>query len=268
MNERLDSAMQMVNEVRINFATAQDIAGIARHAIGMIIAHPLQVMRVVPASFKLSGFPRPKAFALRAEHLIAAFGFVNKNFAIGARFSIAFQKSERRHGVRIANVVGVIAKCLRFPALRASEFVTGSAFPSGRNESVAVVMSAAVNELVGCVGISVSGGAVALQLSFCLQQIKFESGELFDLLRDILNLCINVRDEQVMRDGGLRGRKQSLFLSEENGLLVVSEIALKECLSESEMHNLRMSESGITEHALGNSDIIATKKGLIASSAS
>ena len=70
-----------------------------------------------------------------------------------------------------------------------------------------------------------------------------------------------------MRDGGLCCRKHGLFLCKENVLLVLSEIALKERLGESEVLNLRMSELCITEDAPGNSDIIATEECLIAGSA-
>jgi hypothetical protein len=45
--------------VRVNFASTQDFAGFSGHAGGMIFAHPLQVVRIVSASFKLAGVPRP-----------------------------------------------------------------------------------------------------------------------------------------------------------------------------------------------------------------
>ena len=83
----------------------------------MIFAHPLQVVRVVTASFKLAGVPRPKAFALRAEHLIASIGFVNGNLAIGAWFSRGFEKRDRSDGVRIANMKRIVASGLEFPAM-------------------------------------------------------------------------------------------------------------------------------------------------------
>ena len=80
--------MKLNNESRVNFASTQDFAGFSGHAAGMVFAHPLQVVRIVSASFKLSRVPRPKAFAKSAEHLVAPFSFVNKNFAIRARFSV------------------------------------------------------------------------------------------------------------------------------------------------------------------------------------
>ena len=83
----------------------------------MIFAHPLQVVRVVTASFKLAGVPIPKACALRAEHLIASIGFVNGNLAIGAWFSRGFEKRDRSDGVRIANMKRIVASGLEFPAM-------------------------------------------------------------------------------------------------------------------------------------------------------
>ena len=160
----------------INFATAQDIGGIARHAVWVIFAHPLEEVRVVTASFKLAGVPRPKAFALRAEHLIAAIGFVNGNLAIWARFGRRFEKRYRSDGVGIAKV----KSGLWFPAMREGVFLACSALPSGRDEAVAVGMSAAMNELIiGCIGFRCS--PFALQLPFSLQQIKFECLKLLDL---------------------------------------------------------------------------------------
>ena len=41
----------------INFASAKDIVRVARDAA--VVAHPLQVVRVVSASFKLAGIPGP-----------------------------------------------------------------------------------------------------------------------------------------------------------------------------------------------------------------
>lgn len=252
--------------MRINFATAEDIAGFARHAVWVIFAHPLEVVRVVTASFKLAGVPRPKAFALRAEHLIAAIGFVNGNLAIGARFSRGFEKRDRSDGVGIANMKRIVASGLEFPAMRACVFLARSTLPSGRDEAVACGIGAVMNELInGCIGGRCP--PLALQHMFCLQQINFECLKSLDLLRDILNLGINVGDEEVMRDGGLCCRKHGLFLSEENILLVLSEVALEKELGESEVLKLRMSEVSVAEDALGNSDIIAAEEGLIACSA-
>lgn len=166
--------------MRINFATAQDIAGIARHAVRVIFAHPLEEVRVVTASFKLAGVPRPKAFALGAEHLIAAFCFVNGNLAIWARFGRGFEKRDRSDGVGIAKVKRIVVSGLWFPAVRAGVFLACSALPSGRDEAVAVGMSAAMNELIiGCIGGRCP--PLALQLPFSLQQIKFECLKLLDL---------------------------------------------------------------------------------------
>ena len=125
------------------------------------------------ASFKLAGVPRPKAFALCAEHLIAAICFVNGNLAIWARFGRGFEKRDRSDGVGIAKVKRIVASGLEFPAMRAGVFLAGSALPSGRDEAVACGIGAAVNELLPrrCVG---RCGSLALQLSFSLQQIGFE----------------------------------------------------------------------------------------------
>jgi hypothetical protein len=49
----------LCEEVRVNFATAQDIARFARHAAGLIFTHPLQIVWIVTASFKASSVPRP-----------------------------------------------------------------------------------------------------------------------------------------------------------------------------------------------------------------
>jgi len=97
----------------------------------MVFAHPLQVVWIVSASFKLAGFPRPKPFALRAKHLIAAFRFMNRNFAVGAWFCIIFEKGHRSDGVRIAHMKRIIASSLQFPAMSTSVLVACGAFPSG-----------------------------------------------------------------------------------------------------------------------------------------
>ena len=49
--------MKLKKEVRVNFASTQDFAGFSGHATSMIFAHPLQVVRIVSASFKLAGVP-------------------------------------------------------------------------------------------------------------------------------------------------------------------------------------------------------------------
>lgn len=144
--DSVHASVQLCEEMRVNFATAQNIVGVARDAAGMIIAHPLQEVRIVSASFKATGVPGPKAFALSAEHLVASLGLVNGNLAIWAGFSVVFQEIDGSDRVRVANVEGVIAFSLNVPANRASEFVACCALPSGRDEAVAAGMSAAVNE--------------------------------------------------------------------------------------------------------------------------
>lgn len=141
------SVLQLCKEERINFASTQNIARFARHAAA-IIAHPLQVVWIMSASFKASSVPRPKAFALRAEHLVTSVSLVNENLAIRARFCVVLQKSDRSEGIRIAHMVRIVACRLGFPAMRASVVVTCCTLPRGRDESIAVGMSAAMNELV------------------------------------------------------------------------------------------------------------------------
>ena len=199
-----NEVVQRGEEVRVNFASAQDIVGIARDAAGLIIAHPLQIMRIVPASFKASGVPGPKALALCAKHLVAALGLVNGNLAIWAGFSVVLQKSDRRNGVGVANVKRVIACSLEFPAMSARVFVASGTFPSGRDEAVAAGISAAVNELFSLVCMR---GALTLQLILGVpNQISFESLKLIDLRLYVLDLVLNALEEAVMCDGGLCGR--------------------------------------------------------------
>jgi hypothetical protein len=123
--------MELNKEARINFASTQHVSGITWHATGMIFAHPLQVVWIVSASFKLASVPRPKAFALSAEHLIASFRFVNRNFAVGAWFGVSLEKGYRSDGVRIANMVRIIAIGLQFPAMSTRVLVACGTFPSG-----------------------------------------------------------------------------------------------------------------------------------------
>ena len=52
---------------------------------------------------------------------------------------------------------------------------TGGTFPSVRDEAVAFGMSAAMNELIGGIGMGVDGRVMLHQLSFCLHEINFES---------------------------------------------------------------------------------------------
>ena len=138
-----NEVVQLPKEVVVNFATALNVVGVARHTAVMIVTHPLQVVRVVSASFKATGVPGPEAFALGAEHLVAALGLVDGNLAIGAGFGVVFQESDRCDGVGVAKVCVV----LEFPAMGAGVLVAGGALPSGRDEAVACGISAAVNEL-------------------------------------------------------------------------------------------------------------------------
>ena len=52
-----NEVVQLTKEVRVNFATALNVVRVTRHTAGLIIAHPLQVVRVVTASFKATGVP-------------------------------------------------------------------------------------------------------------------------------------------------------------------------------------------------------------------
>jgi len=258
--------MKLVKEMRINFASAKNIVRIARDAVVLIFAHPVEVVWIVSASFKASSVPRPKSLALCTKHLITSVSLVNENLAIRARFGVGLQKSDGRDGIRIAHMEWIVAISLDFPAMRASVLVTSGTLPSGRDESVAVVMSAAMNEFVSVfvfvsvVMVARSVWSIAYQLNFGVYQIGLECDEALDLIG-------NVVDESVMSDGSLSCRKHSLFLCEENVLLVPSEWSLKKCLGESEVHKLRMSELGVAEHALRNSDVFATKERLVAGAA-
>lgn len=264
--ESVHIALQKNKKACINFATTQNIVRIAWHTAGMIFAHPLQVVWIVSASFKLASVPGPKAFALRAEHLITTLRLVNGNFAVWAWFSVVFEKGDGSDGVLIANMVSIIAIGLGFPAMRACVIFTGGTFPSGRDEAVAVVMSAAMNEYIGGM-ICVCGRIIQHQLTFCLHEINFEGIEGLDLSANVFDLIVNVVNEFVMSYGGLSGRKHGLFLSEKKVLLMFSEIAGEESLCESKKWNLRMSEESVAENALGNRDIIATEESLVARSA-
>ncbi len=163
----INEVIQLGEEVVINFATALNVVGVARHTAVMIVTHPLQVVRVVSASFKATGVPGPEALALGAEHLVAAFGLVNGNLAIGAGFGVVLQESDRCDGVGVANVSGVIVSGLEFPAMGAGVLVAGGALPSGRDEAIAGGISAAVNELLCLVVVVVVvRGVLTLKLSF------------------------------------------------------------------------------------------------------
>jgi hypothetical protein len=195
--------------------------------------------------------------------LIASLGLVNGNLAVGTGFGVVFEKGNRSDGVRIADMVGIIATGLEFPAIVAGVFVTDAALPGGRDEAVAVGISAAMDELIGVIGIN-RRRIMTLQLTFCLYEIVFALVECFDLFIDIPDLSVNVLDELFMNDGGLCGRKHGLFLGEENVLLMLCELASEEGLSKTEVLKLRMGELSAAEEALGNRDIIATEEGLVA----
>ena len=51
--------MKINEEASINFASTQYVTGFAWHPAGMIFAHPLQIVRIVSASFKLASVPGP-----------------------------------------------------------------------------------------------------------------------------------------------------------------------------------------------------------------
>lgn len=72
---------------------------------------------------------------------------MNKNLAIGARFSVGLEKCNRSDSVGIADMVVVISGVLGFSAMVAGVLVADATFPSGRDESIAIVMSAAMNEV-------------------------------------------------------------------------------------------------------------------------
>ena len=92
---------------------------------------------------------------------------MNGNLAVGARFCVVFEKGNRSDGVRIADMIGVIAIGLEFPAVGTSMFFADAALPSGRDEAVAGGISAAVNECIGLfVVVVVVFGTLTLKLSF------------------------------------------------------------------------------------------------------
>ena len=117
---------------------------------------------------------------------------------------------------------------LGFAAVCTGVLVTSGTLPSGRHESVAVVMCAAMNEGV-CVMVVVVVGIMHTMIkkaSFCLHEITAKSEKLLDLRGDVLDLIVNALNEPVMGDGSLCGRKHGLFLREENVFLVSREFAV------------------------------------------
>ena len=88
--------------------------------------------------------------------------------------------------------------------------VTGGTLPGGRDEAVAVGISAAMNERFSKnEGIRLCG-----QLSASVREIIFECSECLDLSMNILDLRIETGEKFVMYESGLSGRKHGLFLSE------------------------------------------------------
>jgi hypothetical protein len=164
-------------------------------------------------------------------------------------------------------MIGIIATGLGFPAIGAGVFVAYAALPSGRDEAVAVGISAAMDELIGVIGIN-RRRIMTLQLTFCLYEIVFALVECFDLCIDIPDLIVNVLDELVMNDGSLCGRKHGLFLCKENVLLMLGELASEEGLGKTEVLKLRLGELSAAEEALCKRNIIPTQEGLVARSAS
>ena len=71
---------------------------------------------------------------------------MNRNLAIRAWFSVGFEKGDGSDRIRIADMVGILAIGLEFPAIRAGVLVADAALPCGRDEAIAVGISAAVNE--------------------------------------------------------------------------------------------------------------------------
>ena len=261
------SLLHLGKELRINFAPAKNVGGIARHDTA-IVAHPLQVVWIVTAGFKSPGVPRPKALALRAEHLVTSVGLVNENLAIGTGFCVGFQKSDRCDSVGVAHMVRIVAIGLEFPAMRASVLVTGGTLPSGRDEAVAGGISAAMNELIVVALCLVQLlRVVSLQLKFGVHQICLEYLKALDFRGYALDLIINVLSEPVMSDGSLSGRKHGLFLGKENVLLVLGEFALEERLGKAEVLKMRMRELRIAKHALWNGDVFATEECLVTGTA-
>ena len=146
-NSSANVVVKFGKEVVINFATAKNIAGFTRHAAAAILAHPLQVVRVVSASFKASCIPRPKALALCAEHLITSVGFVNGNLAIRAWLGVVLQSGDGSDSVRIAHMKRIVVRGLEFAAVRTGVLVTCGTLPIGRHEAIAFGISTAMNEL-------------------------------------------------------------------------------------------------------------------------
>ena len=205
----------------------------------MVFAHPLQIMRIVSANLKLPGIPRPEPLALRAKHLVASLGLVNEHLTIRARFSVLLQQSNRRERVGIANMCIIIPSGLEFPAMGTRVFVAGGTLPSGRHKAIAVGISTSMHKLLNVFMIV---RTLSHQLCLGSVQVILECLQLLHLSDDVLDLCSDAGNEPVMRNSSLRRREHGLFLSEENVLLVLGEIASEKGLGKSEMLNLGMGE--------------------------
>ena len=256
--------MQLPNKGMINFASTQDIIRIARHAIGMVFAHPLQIVWIVSAKFKSPSIPRPKALALGAKHLVAPLGLVNKHLAIWTRFSVLLQQRNRCERVWIANMCLIIPVGLEFPAMGTGVLVASGTLPGGRHKAIAVGISTAMHKLLN---IFMIVWALSNQLVLGPIQVILECLKLLHLSDDVLDLCIDVSNKAVMRDSSLCRRKHGLFLCKENVLLVLGEFAREKGLGKSEMLNLRMSQMSVAKHALGDGDAVAAKESLITGAA-
>lgn len=147
--------------------------------------------------------------------------------------------------------------------------VTGGTLPGGRDEAVAVGISAAMNEFVAplVLFMVLRLRFVSSQLKFGVHQIVLEFLKALDFSINRLDLIVNILDETVMRDGSLSGRKHGLFLGKENVLLVLCEFALEERLGEAEVLKKRMRELRVAKHALWNGDVFATEECLVTGAA-
>ena len=222
-------------------------------------------MRIVSTSLKPARIPRPKALALGAKHLVTPLGLVNKNLAIWARFSVLLQQRNRSERVGIANMCIIMPSGLEFPAMGTGVLVASGTLPSGRHKAIAVGISTSMQKLLNILKLV---GSLSHQLVLGSIQVILECLKLLDLSVDVLDLCIDAGNEAVMRDSSLCGGKHGLFLSEENILLVLGEIAVEKGLGKSEMLNLRMCEGSVAKDALCHGDVVATKERLITGAAS
>ena len=107
-------------------------------------------------------------------------------------------------------MVVVISGGFKFPAMVAGVLVADATFPSGRDEAIAIGISAAMNERFS------KNDRVRLcgQLSASVREVIFECDECLDLSLNILDLRINAGEKFIMGECGLSGRKHGMFLSE------------------------------------------------------